>query len=322
MLSKTNKKIKKYFTMVLKGHISVVLSNLNKYKNGKSLDYLARKYLKKIGVNFKHGTGHGVGFFSNVHEGPQSISKYNKINLHEGMILSNEPGYYKENFYGIRIENLIYVKKVKKKITFRNLTLAPIDRDLIDFTLLSKKEKDYLFDYHLLVYSKISKFLNSTEKKWLIKSSLESIISISFFDLLSLYLDFFASFNFLFVGFSPVIKKSNLLFTLLIILPEFFSTKDFASALLMPCNFPVNIKVLLLSLPLRLFNLSGEIIINFLSSSKTNKFFLFEKNFLIEFIWVSPIPSILSRSLKFVLFLKLKKFSGFFIFLANIFAFS
>ena len=164
------KSIKKYFTMVLKGHISVVLSNLNKYKNGKSLDYLARKYLKKIGVNYLHGTGHGVGFFSNVHEGPQSISKYSKINLHEGMILSNEPGYYKENFYGIRIENLIYVKKVKKKLTFRNLTMAPIDRDLIDFTLLSKKEKDYLFDYHLLVYSKISKFLNSTEKKWLIKN--------------------------------------------------------------------------------------------------------------------------------------------------------
>ena len=84
------------------------------------------------------------------------------------MILSNEPGYYKENKFGIRIENLIYVKKEKKNIKFKNLTLAPIDKSLINFKLLNKKEKDYLFKYHLEVYSKISKYLNHKEKKWLL----------------------------------------------------------------------------------------------------------------------------------------------------------
>ena len=83
--------------------------------------------------------GHGVGFFSNVHEGPQSISKFNKIKICEGMILSNEPGYYRKNSFGIRIENLMYVKKIKKKLCFENLTFAPIDKDLINFNLLTDK---------------------------------------------------------------------------------------------------------------------------------------------------------------------------------------
>ena len=86
------------------------------------------------------------------------------------MILSNEPGYYKEGKFGIRIENLVYVKRSNNKIFFENLTLAPIDKDLINYKLLNKKEKDYLFNYHLLIYSKISKFLNEKEKKWLIKN--------------------------------------------------------------------------------------------------------------------------------------------------------
>ena len=86
------------------------------------------------------------------------------------MILSNEPGYYKEGKFGIRIENLIYVKKTSKKLYFENLTLAPIDKDLINYKLLNKKEKDYLFNYHLLVYSKISKYLSLNERKWLIKN--------------------------------------------------------------------------------------------------------------------------------------------------------
>ena len=86
------------------------------------------------------------------------------------MILSNEPGYYKEGKFGIRIENLIYVKRLNKKLFFENLTLAPIDKDLINYKLLNQKEKDYLFKYHLLIYSKISKFLNENEKKWLVKN--------------------------------------------------------------------------------------------------------------------------------------------------------
>ena len=127
----------------------------------------ARKFLKKSNLDYAHGTGHGVGFFLNVHEGPQSISKTNKVKIKEGMILSNEPGYYKENKFGIRIENLVYVKKANKKIFFENLTMAPIEKDLINFNLLTSNEKNYLFKYHLDVYSKISEYLNSKEKKWL-----------------------------------------------------------------------------------------------------------------------------------------------------------
>ena len=167
--SKPSKEIKKIFTLVLKGHIAVVTSDLNKNKRGYQLDIRARKFLKEKGFDFKHGTGHGVGFFSNVHEGPQSISKYNKIKLAEGMILSNEPGYYRKGKFGIRIENLIFIKKFKRKLFFENLTLAPIDKDLIEYKMLTKKEKDYIFQYHLNVYSKLSSFLNLKEKKWLIK---------------------------------------------------------------------------------------------------------------------------------------------------------
>ena len=166
--SKPLKKIKKIFTLVLKGHIAVATTDLNKNKTGNLIDIQARKYLKKYGYDFKHGTGHGVGFFSNVHEGPQSISKFNKVKLDEGMILSNEPGFYKKGKFGIRIENLIYIKKEKNKLLFENLTLAPIDKDLIDYKMLSKKEKDYIFKYHLNVYSKLSNSLNLEEKKWLI----------------------------------------------------------------------------------------------------------------------------------------------------------
>ena len=83
------------------------------------------------------------------------------------MILSNEPGYYEQGKFGIRIENLIFVKKLKKKLFFENLTLAPIDKDLIDYKMLTNDEKDYIFKYHLMVYSKLSSFLSSSEKKWL-----------------------------------------------------------------------------------------------------------------------------------------------------------
>jgi Xaa-Pro aminopeptidase len=165
--SKPKKDIKNIFTKVLKGHIAVVTANLNKYYNGSKIDVLARKDLKRSGYDYEHGTGHGVGFFLNVHEGPQSISKFNKIKFIEGMVLSNEPGYYKKGKFGIRIENLLYVDAIKKKLFFKNLTLAPIEKDLIDFNQLNTKEKNYLFNYHLNVYSKISEFLNLNEKKWL-----------------------------------------------------------------------------------------------------------------------------------------------------------
>ena len=165
--SKQKQTIKDKYTKVLKGHIAVALTNLKEINTGKQIDLRARKFLIKDGHNYSHGTGHGVGFFLNVHEGPQSISKYNSIKLREGMILSNEPGYYKEGHYGIRIENLIYVKKDKNKLKFENLTLAPMEKDLIDFNLLDKNEKNYFFKYHLMIYTKLSEYLSSDEKKWL-----------------------------------------------------------------------------------------------------------------------------------------------------------
>ncbi len=165
--SKQKQNIKNIFTKVLKGHISVATTDINKDDTGKKIDKKARKFLKKSNLDYAHGTGHGVGFFLNVHEGPQSITKINTVKIREGMILSNEPGYYKTNEYGIRIENLVYVKKIKKNLLFENLTMAPIEKDLINFDLLTNYEKNYLFKYHLEVYSKISEYLNLNERKWL-----------------------------------------------------------------------------------------------------------------------------------------------------------
>ncbi len=165
--SNQSKNIKNIFTKVLKGHIAVAKTDLNKDNTGKKIDKRARKFLNKNNLDYAHGTGHGVGFFLNVHEGPQSITKVNTIRIKEGMILSNEPGYYKENNFGIRIENLVYVNKKNKNLFFENLTMAPIEKDLINFSLLNKSEKNYLFKYHLDVYTKISRYLSRNEKKWL-----------------------------------------------------------------------------------------------------------------------------------------------------------
>ena len=165
--NKPKKKIKDIFTRVLKGHIAVATSDLNNFKTGKLIDVRARKYLKKINLDYLHGTGHGVGFFLNVHEGPQGISKYNQTILSEGMVVSNEPGYYRKGKFGIRIENLLFVKKINNKKLFENLTLAPIDRDLINYEQLNQNEKNYLFKYHLNIYSKLSKYLTIHERKWL-----------------------------------------------------------------------------------------------------------------------------------------------------------
>ena len=145
-LKNRNRRIKKIFTMVLKGHIAVADFNLKKSSSGSEIDTKARKFLKQIGLNYSHGTGHGVGYFLNVHEGPQAISKNNKIKFQNGMILSNEPGYYEKNKFGIRIENLIYVNKKKEKNFFENLTMAPIEKDLIDQSLLNRNEINWLMN--------------------------------------------------------------------------------------------------------------------------------------------------------------------------------
>ena len=165
--SKPKKFIKDIYTKVLKGHIAVAQTNLQKDNTGKKIDKRARKFLKVSKLDYAHGTGHGVGFFLNVHEGPQSISKHNTVKIKQGMILSNEPGFYKEGDFGIRIENLIYVKNFKKKMYFENLTFVPMEKDLINFKMLNNNEKNYLFKYHLNIYSKYSKFLNRPERKWL-----------------------------------------------------------------------------------------------------------------------------------------------------------
>ena len=164
--SKPSPRVKNIFTRVLKGHIAVFNTDLNKISTGKDIDKRARFFLKKINLDYGHGTGHGVGYFLNVHEGPQAISKYNSVKILPGMILSNEPGYYEKKKFGIRIENLVHVEKNKNKTFFKNLTLAPIDTDLINFKMLNTSEKKYLFSYHMDIYAKISKFLNSNEKKW------------------------------------------------------------------------------------------------------------------------------------------------------------
>ena len=167
--NKPNKKIKELYTRVLKGHIAVATSKIDKIKNGNNLDKLARKSLNSINLDYRHGTGHGVGFFMNVHEGPQSISKNNFVKLQKGMIVSNEPGFYLENKFGIRIENLVYIDGNNKSLFLKNLTFAPLEKDLIEENLLTKIEKDYILNYHLETYSKISPFLNNNERRWLVK---------------------------------------------------------------------------------------------------------------------------------------------------------
>ena len=169
-LKNSNSRIKDIFTRVLKGHIAVSNFKLRKKTSGAEIDSKARKYLKEVGLNYAHGTGHGVGYFLNVHEGPQAISKNNKINFQKGMIVSNEPGYYEKNNFGIRIENLIYVKENRKGMTFENLTMAPIEKDLIIKEHLSKDEKKWLNNYHQTVFKNLIKYMNKIEASELKKA--------------------------------------------------------------------------------------------------------------------------------------------------------
>ena len=162
-LKNSNKRIKDIFTRVLKGHIAVSSFKLKKNTSGSEIDVIARRYLKQIGLNYAHGTGHGVGYFLNVHEGPHAISKKNKVCFKKGMVVSNEPGYYEKNKFGIRIENLIYVKENGKKLNFENLTMAPIDKDLIINENLNKNEKKWLNNYHKTVFQNLKKSMNKIE---------------------------------------------------------------------------------------------------------------------------------------------------------------
>ena len=162
-LENSNRRIKDIFTRVLKGHIAVASYKLKRNTSGSGIDAKARKYLKQIGLNYAHGTGHGVGYFLNVHEGPHAISKKNRVSFQVGMVVSNEPGYYEKNKFGIRIENLIYVKENNRKMIFENLTMAPIEKDLIIQQKLSNNEKNWLNNYHDTVFKNLRQFMNKTE---------------------------------------------------------------------------------------------------------------------------------------------------------------
>lgn len=173
VLGECSKELKKHFTLVLKGMI-----NLSKVKflygvTGTNLDILARQALWNIGIDYKCGTGHGVGFLLNVHEGPQGIRvQYNPQVLEEGMNVTNEPGVYIAGSHGIRLENELIVQKAEKTefgqfMRFETMTYAPLDLDGVIKELLSKEEIEYLNNYHQMVYEKVSPYLTLEEKEWL-----------------------------------------------------------------------------------------------------------------------------------------------------------
>lgn len=162
------------FTLVLKGHIAIATARFPKGTRGIDLDPFARRALWEKGLDYDHGTGHGIGSYLSVHEGPQSISKGGLVALEPGMLVSNEPGYYKENAYGIRIENVVLVCEPEKvaggdreTMRFETLTLVPIDRRLVVAAMLSDAEKAWLDDYHARVRDTISPVLDDVTRRWL-----------------------------------------------------------------------------------------------------------------------------------------------------------
>lgn len=162
------------FTRVLKGHIGIATAIFPENTSGAQLDPFARAALWQAGLDFDHGTGHGVGSYLSVHEGPARISKLGHVPLRRGMILSNEPGYYKTAAYGIRIENLVLVIAApepagaeKPLNTFETLTLAPIERRLIDTRMLTAKERHWLDSYHARVHEVIGPLVDDETRAWL-----------------------------------------------------------------------------------------------------------------------------------------------------------
>lgn len=165
--------MKQQFTLVLKGHIALATARFPKGTTGSQLDVLARQFLWSNGYNYDHGTGHGVGHFLSVHEGPQRISPaYNGVALQEGMVLSNEPGYYRADEFGIRIENLEIVTEQMTQgdfsvLGFESLTRCPIDTRVIDKSLLTDFEIDWLNSYHQKVWNDVSPLVEGEVKDWL-----------------------------------------------------------------------------------------------------------------------------------------------------------
>ena len=167
---KPNSSIKNIYTRVLIGHINLASMKFPIGTKGFQLDSIARVNLWNVGLDYNHGTGHGVGSFLGVHEGPQSISKnFSNVILEPGMIISNEPGFYKDKSFGIRIENLILVKKssLKNFYEFETLSLFPYETKLIDYKLLNDLQKNWILNYHEKIYKKVSPYLSKQDLKWL-----------------------------------------------------------------------------------------------------------------------------------------------------------
>jgi Xaa-Pro aminopeptidase len=164
-------------TRVLKGHIAIARAVFPKGTTGAQIDAFARRSLWEAGLDFDHGTGHGVGSYLSVHEGPQRISKLGHTVLEPGMILSNEPGYYKTGAYGIRIENLVLVEHrsiqgaEREMMGFETLTLAPLDLRLVDAPMLTPDEAAWIDHYHARVRSALAPLLDEPTRLWLDKAT-------------------------------------------------------------------------------------------------------------------------------------------------------
>jgi Xaa-Pro aminopeptidase len=163
------KRLKEHFTLVLKGHIAVATARFPNGTGGIAIDGFARRALWQAGLDFDHGTGHGVGVYLGVHEGPGRISPLSQVPLEPGMILSNEPGYYETGSHGIRIENLLVVREAANPgfLEFETITFCPIDRRAIDVKLLDAGERRWLNAYHARVWKLLSPALKGAERAWL-----------------------------------------------------------------------------------------------------------------------------------------------------------
>ncbi|HBM91024.1 MAG TPA: X-Pro aminopeptidase [Rhodospirillaceae bacterium] len=177
-IGKLTHEMRERFTRVLKGHIALASIHFPEETTGADLDVLARQYLWEIGEDYGHGTGHGVGSYLSVHEGPQSISHNSRIPLRAGMVLSNEPGFYKAGFYGIRHENLQYVTQLpdislpeRKMLGFETLTLVPFDRRGIIIEMLTQTEKDWLNAYHTRIEKALRPQLDNESSAWLLEAT-------------------------------------------------------------------------------------------------------------------------------------------------------
>ncbi len=173
-IGKPTEEMRRHYTLVLKGHIAIATARFPAGTQGAGIDGFARRALWEAGLDYGHGTGHGVGSFLSVHEGPQSISRHGTAPFEPGMIVSNEPGYYREGHYGIRLENLLAVNEAAPieggetpMLGFETLTLAPFDRRLIAGELLSPAERDWLNAYHARVWRELSPLLQGDDARWL-----------------------------------------------------------------------------------------------------------------------------------------------------------